>query len=178
MNRSLANHTYYRECQGHWRCALTLKVTSVKALRASLGWMDLMSVMALAYWPRWLGRFFLETSVDYRGDVGEVTHTTCFRWLRLPLMQSTEVLHLEEGGENFTLVGKAKSLLAPWRRLPMEGSGRVLPSVMEAIYSVTWLGTMMYQRTVRDGDIVTLTQKTAGFEGVQRLERIKSPKGQ
>jgi len=170
MKSSKASHTYYRECQGQWRCPLEFRITDRKALLAALGWANALSVMAMVHWPRWLGRFFIETSVDYRQQ--EVLHTTCFRWMGLPLMTSDEVLSLHDDGESFALVGEARSLFAPWRRLPMEGSGRVLASAMGASYTVSWLGTQMRQTTRRDGDTVTLTQMAEGFEGIQRLERI------
>ena len=68
-------HTYYRLAQGHWRGVMKVRVTKLRSLIRAMGLLNAMSAMMLAWWPRILGRFFLETTVSYE-PTKPVRHTT------------------------------------------------------------------------------------------------------
>ncbi len=170
MEPSAPNHTYYQACHGSWRARVFLRICDGKALRSALGWMDAWSVYMMAYWPGWLGRFYLHTTVAY-DPAGTVLHTTTIRWLGIPLLRSVETLCLHDDGTAFDLQGMSKSTFAPWRRLAMTGTGHVDPTATQATYQCTWLGTTLHQTTHRAGDVVTLQQKAPGLEAVQTLHR-------
>jgi hypothetical protein len=129
------------------------------------------SVLMMAWWPRWLGRFELETTVEY-DPTNPVRHTTTLYWLRLPLMESVEYVTPDDDGVHFKLEGETRIHTMPWRRLTVTGSGQVDPTATRATYCVTWLGTELEQTTIRKDGTVTLSQKSPGFAATQNLRAI------
>ena len=164
------NHTYYQACHGAWRGRVCLRICDGKTLRSALGLIDVWSVYMIAYWPRWFGRFYLYTTVDY-DPAGTVLHTTTIRWLGMPLLRSVETLTLDEDGKGFVLQGVSKSTFAPWRRLAITGNGDVDSTSTQANYQCTWLGTTLHQATHRTADVVTLRQEAPGLKAIQTLHR-------
>lgn len=167
----LPNHAYYRACHGRWRCPLQMTITDTAALRDSgMGWVVRAGLRMMAAWPRWLGRFFLDTSVHYE-DGGEVTHTTVVRWLGLPIMWGTERITLDPDGSAFTIEGEHRLVSQAWQRLAASGAGTIDASGDQAQYTLAWLGAPMTQTTIREHERVTVTQEGRGWRGVQALER-------
>ena len=120
----------------------------------------------LAAWPRWLGRFWFETTVKFGGDT--VVHTTAVRWLRISLMDSTETITLDADGRAFTMRGAQRVMGSP---RTLSGHGTIDPTAQHAEYTFLWLGTTLRQTAVREDNRVTVTQKGPGFEGTQALIR-------
>jgi hypothetical protein len=165
------NHAYYRACHGRWRCPLQMRITDAAALRGSgMSWSVRVGLRMMAAWPRWLGRFFFETSVRYDED-DAVTHTTVVRWLGLPLLWGTERIALDPDGRAFTIEGEHRLLTQPWRRLAARGAGTIGASADHAEYTLDWLGAPMTQTTTREHDRVTVTQQGRGWSAVQALDR-------
>lgn len=165
-------HQYYRACVGRWRCELDMKITDAGALRgSSMRWVDRVSVFWISWWPRWLGRRWLSTSVRYEGDV--VVHTTDVRWLGLPLMRSVERITIDQDGRRIHLEGDQRVAPATWRARSVSGDGEIDAAGMVADYTFDWLGIRLHQTGARlaDGDHVTLTQTGPGFTGTQALRR-------
>lgn len=152
-------HTYYEACTGRWRAPIAFTLTDTRALgRSGMSLVDRLSIRLLAVWPAWLGRVHLDTTVAFRGP-GEVVHTTVVRWLRVPLQKSVETFSLDPDGRRFTVRGS------------MTGSGVVDPTATRAEYTLFWLGVELRQRTVREGDRVTVEQEGPGFRAHQELQR-------
>ena len=168
----LPNHRYYRACHGAWRSPLSITVTDRAALRRSgMPWADRVNVRMMAVWPRWLGRFQLETTVAY-AERGEVVHTTVVRWLGLALLRSVETITLAPDGTRFSMTGEQRMAPAVWARRTMSGSGTIDPAGRAAQYEFLWLGARLRQATVREDDLVSIDLEGPGFRGVQRLVRI------
>lgn len=168
-----AHYTYFQACIGRWRCPVDMQITDVSALRRAMGLFNMLGLWLMSVWPPWLGRFYLETTVDMPHSA-EVLHTTVVRWLGLPLLSTKERLVLHENGVNFSLSGEGHSLMAPWYRDLMEGQGSIDPSATKGSYRLIWMGSPLIQSTVRDGDQVTLILEGAGFRSLQTLKRIRS----
>ena len=162
------SHTYYRLAQGRWRGVMNVRVTNVRALVGAMGLLNALSAMMLAWWPSFLGRFELETTVEYDPQK-PVRHTTTIYWLRFPMMRSVEYVTLDPDGKNFALSGESTNTLLPWRRLTMEGTGHVDQTATVATYNLTWMGAQMTQTTHRQNDRVVLTQNAPGFSAIQNL---------
>jgi hypothetical protein len=170
---ALPAHVYYRACAGAWRAPISLVITDPAALAAStMAWADRVSLRLMAAWPRWLGTFWMETTVAY-DPAGVVAHTTVVRWLGLPLMVSAETITLAPDGQRFTLTGAQRVGCMLGR--PVTGEGSVGPDGATARYVLQWLGVTVEQTTVREANRVTLTQVGPGFSGVQGLVREKRP---
>lgn len=166
-----AHRRYYEACVGTWRCPMQMAVTDLAELRSSgMGWSERLSLRVMARWPVWFGRFWLHTSVRLEGN-SEVIHTTTVRWLGLPVMTSTERIHLDDDGRTIHLAGRQRVAPALWRRRPVTGTGTVNDDATAASYEFDWLGVRLHQTTTREGDRVTLTQAGPGFAGVQPLDR-------
>ena len=151
--------TYYEACVGRWRSTFELTVSDPGALsRSGMSLVDRLSLRVLSAWPRWLGRVYLDTTVAC-GDGDEVVHTTAVRWLGLTLRRSTEIFRLEPDGRSLTVRGG------------MSGAGTVDASSTRAEYDLCWLGVAIRQRTVREPDLVTVSQEGPGFHGAQTLVR-------
>lgn len=150
---------YYQACRGRWRARYAIDVTNPAALATSgLGLRDRLGVRLLSAWPNWLGAIAMETSVDWADD-RTVVHSTCLRWLGLPLMRSVETFALAEDGVHFEVRGG------------MTGRGRVDASAAGAHYTLTWRGALVVQHTERLPDQVTVVQLGPGFSGRQILVR-------
>lgn len=148
-----------------------MTITDSAALRASgMRAADRASLRMMTAWPRWLGRFWLETTVTYDAS-GEVIHTTVVRFLGLPLLRSTEHITLDADGRAFTMRGEQRMWPAIWARRTMSGHGTIDASARRAEYTLEFLGAAMRQSTVREDDLVTVTQQGPGFSGVQHLRR-------
>lgn len=149
--------TYYEACRGRWRAPIALTVTDLGALQASgMSRLDQLSVRLLSSWPSWLGGVYLDTTVTVSD---EVVHTTVIRWLGLPVQKSVETFTLDPDGRRFLVRGG------------MTGSGAIDATATRGEYTLSWLGVEIRQRTVRDGDRVTVHQEGPGFRGVQELFR-------
>ncbi len=170
MEPPAPNHAYYQACHGAWRGRVCLRISHGKTLRSALGWMDVFSVYVMAFWPGWLGRFYLHTTVVY-DPAGSVLHTTTIRWLGIPLLRSVESLALHDDGAGFDLQGTSSATFTPWRRLAMTGTGSVDCTATRATYQCTWLGTALHQVTHRVGDVVTVQQNAPGLQAHQTLHR-------
>ena len=156
---TLPNHRYYQGCSGAWRTVVSMSVVDGVALsRSGMGTFDRWSVRFVASWPRFLGAFWLETTVSYDGS-DEVVHTTVVRWLGIPMQRSVETIVLDPDGRRFVVRGG------------MSGSGSIDESGTRATYQLTWLGVPLTQTTTREPDLVVVSQQGPGFTGVQRLER-------
>lgn len=167
----LPSHTYYRACVGSWRAPISLQVRDLAALGTSgMSWMDRWSVRLMAVWPSWLGAVTMATTVAY-DPAGVVAHTTDAVWLGLPLMHSVETITLAADGRTFTMTGSQRVGLAVWAARPLSGHGTVDADARTAVYELQWLGVNLRQSTVRDRDVVTVSQEGPGFTGVQRLVR-------
>ena len=162
------SHTYYRGAQGRWRGEMNARVTDVRALLGAMGLMNGASALMMAWWPWWLGRLELETTVSY-GPQARVRHTTTIYWFFVPMMRSVEHLTLLEDGARFTLTGESCISLMPWRRVTLRGAGEVDPSARHATYTLEWMGTEFTQTTTRRDDGVTLQQEAPGFVATQTL---------
>jgi hypothetical protein len=149
---------YYEACRGQWRAPVAITVTDAAALANSgMSLADRLSVRLLSVWPSWLGRVWLDTSVSVEGV--RVVHTTTVRWMGLPLQRSIETFTLDPDGRRFTVAGG------------MTGSGAIDATGTRGEYALRWLGVDIRQRTVREGDRVTVHQEGPGFHGVQDLAR-------
>jgi hypothetical protein len=149
---------YYEACRGRWRAPVAITVTGPDVLAGSgMSWADRLSVRLLSWWPSWLGRVWLDTSVAMDG--AEVVHTTTVRWLGLPVQRSVETFTLDPDGQRFTVRGG------------MTGSGSIDATATRGEYTLRWLGVEIRQRTVRGDDRVTVHQEGPGFHGVQELVR-------
>lgn len=138
---------------------MSMTLTDPVALAASgMGFLDRLSVRIVAGWPAWLGRSYLHTSVRYDAS-GDVLHTTVVRWLGIPFQKSVETMHLDPEGRRFTVSGG------------MTGTGSIDESGTRAEYALEWLGAPLRQTTVREADVVTVTQEGPGFTGLQVLQR-------
>lgn len=163
------NHAYYRACHGAWRSPMNLEITDATALRESgVGWADRTSLRLMAVWPAWLGRFYLDTTVSYRGHA-QVLHTTVVRWLGLPLLSSTETIELAPDGRAFEMRGDQRVFPTLWRRRSIEGTGSVDETGMHATYHLHWLGAALRQTTKRHELGADIVQEGPGFRGVQHL---------
>ncbi|MBX3273891.1 MAG: hypothetical protein KF729_26740 [Sandaracinaceae bacterium] len=158
---ALASVTYYRACVGAWRAPLAMRVTDPAALRdAGMRWLDRVSLRLLAAWPRWLGRPVVETTVAFEAP-REVLHTTTARWLGLRLDRSVERFTLDPDGRRFTVHGG------------MTGHGTIDELATRGEYHLRWRGVELVQRTMRDGDLVSVRQEGPGFTGA--LELVRQP---
>ena len=165
------NHAYYRACHGAWRSPLSLSIDDAAALAGSgMRWADRLSLVLIAKWPRWLGRFVMDTTVEY-DESGTVGHTTAVRWLGIPLMRSVERIVLHEDGRTFAMEGEQRMGPLGWMRRPLSGGGSIDDTGDHAEYAFQWLGITLRQTTVREPDRVTVTQRGPGFSGVQTLQR-------
>ena len=129
----------------------------------------------MAWWPRWLGRLFLETTVAYNPG-GQVHHTTTIYWLGIPMMKSAETVFIEEDGTSFRVQGESVASMMPWRKLPMTGAGEIDSTGCHATYRLNWMGTTVIQDTDRTDEGVVLRQAFPGFQGIQEL-RAAAGKG-
>jgi len=168
MSTSSPTHTYYRNVVGHWRGVMQSRVTNRKALFAAVGFWNGLNILLMTWWPRWLGRLMLETTVTY-DPAGRVEHTTRVYWFRLPMMTSVEIVTLDPDGTHFALEGVSRITLMPWRKELVKGSGSVDPTARHATYCIRWFGAELEQTTDRRDDGVTLRQSAPGFEGTQNL---------
>lgn len=156
---ALPNHRYYRECAGVWRSVVSMTITDAAALSTSgMRLADRASLRLMSMWPAFLGRFHLHTTVTYDAG-GEVLHTTVVRWLGIPLQRSVETIVLDPDGRRFTVRGG------------MIGTGTMDETGTRASYELRWLGVTLTQTTMREPDVVTVTQRGPGFGGVQKLLR-------
>ena len=162
---------YYEGAQGRWRGAVCAEVTDLRALIGAMGLLRGLSVAMMAWWPPWLGRLQLMTTVSCLADE-RVEHTTAITWWGLPMMRSVEHLSLLEDGVHFSLSGASRLSLMPWRRLPMSGAGQVDASARHATYTLSWMGTEFTQTTTRGDEVVTLHQEAPGFKATQSLRAI------
>lgn len=164
-------HTYFTACIGAWRAPLEVQITDRAALRAGLGWLDAVSLRALAAWPAWAGPLEVHTTVAEREAPGVFEHTTRFVTGRLELLRTREAIEIRADGASFELTGEARSL-GPAGPRAITGAGRVDPDTRHAHYELDWMGSPLTQHTARDGDTVTLRWRGAGYVGVQRLRRV------
>lgn len=149
---------YYEACQGRWRAPMELTVTDPAALRTSgMGLARRMQLRALSGWPRWLGRFTLDTTVAFEGNV--VVHTTAIRWLGLPLATTVERFELLPDGQRIAVTGGTT------------GDGEVEPCGTRATYALTWLGAPLRMTTHRTAHTVEIAQEGPGWRGRYVLER-------
>ncbi len=165
MDTEAAKHSdlpsvaYYRACVGSWRCAVDITVTDARVLAASgMSFFDRLSVRAMGAWPRWLARPVLSTSVRFDAPL-VVVHTTTVRWLGIPLQHSVETFTLDPSGRSFEVSGG------------ITGRGSIDETGTRGHYELRWLGVDLVQRTVREGDSVTVRQEGPGFVGLQALAR-------
>ncbi len=151
--------SYYRACVGSWRCPVRVTVTDARALAGSgMGLVDRLSVRVMGAWPGWLARPVMATTVRFEGPL-EVVHTTTIRWLGIPMQRSVETFSLDSDGRRFVVGGD------------MTGHGTIDATATRGEYHLRWRGADLVQRTVRDGDTVTVRQEGPGFEGLQALVR-------
>lgn len=160
--------TYYTACVGEWRAPLELEVIDRRALAETMGWLDSITFVILAFLQRTLGGFYFDTSVEVRSDT-HVVHTTRLRFLGIYWMSSREELELDPDGRSFTIRGEGRMLTMPWRRLPVSGTGVVADDSMSASYQITWFDTPFEQNTVRRDGEVTLEQSAPGLRSRQAL---------
>ena len=130
----------------------------------------------MTYWPRALGRIWLETTVEYCRDQ-PVRHTTQVRWLGFAVMTSEEWVHIDPDGTHFEIKGSSRMAMFPWRSLEMSGQGHVDSSGTRATYHLNWLGTQMTQTTERHPEGCTLRQEAPGFSAVQDLRENRQAFG-
>ena len=145
-------------------------VSSTSAVIRSMGLFNALSVLAMSYLPSWLGKIYLETTVDYEPGAPVRHTTTVFCW-GLAMMKSEEYVHILDNGVEFTIVGESRFSMMPWRRVPMEGRGQIDPTARHATYALSWLGTTLEQTTDRQNDHVILRQSAPGFTAIQHLKR-------
>jgi hypothetical protein len=162
---------YYHASHGKWRGVMRIRITNTRMLHRAMGWLNALSLIVMAVWPPWLGRFILETTVDFE-PTRPVRHTTTVLWLGVPMMKSVEELVLHENGTCFQLRGETRMTLLPWRRLTMEGQGEVDSTATCATYNLIWLGTQMKQTTERSENQVKLQQEAPGFRSSQTLQIV------
>ena len=143
-------------------------ITDRKQLFRAVGFVNGMSILMMAYWPRFLGRMALVTTVDYSPE-GVVEHTTTVTWLGLPMMKSAETVTLAANGTDFTVSGESKVTMLPWRKQTVRGQGTIDPTGHHATYRVTWFGTELTQTTDRLENGCTLHQEAPGFSASQAL---------
>ncbi|MBW2462113.1 MAG: hypothetical protein JRH11_10740 [Deltaproteobacteria bacterium] len=175
-----ANDDYYRACEGVWRCPLDFSITDRAAFwRCRMGWLNRLRVLSLTWWPIWLGRFYLDTSVaripaSESAEGGSVAHTTRVSWLGVGFLNSRETIDLDPDGRAFVLRGTRTMWPVFWKREPFGGPGVVDETGTRASYEFPWFGTQMKQSTVADGDVVVVTQVTEWSHGVQTLVRTRA----
>jgi hypothetical protein len=172
----LPNHAYYRSCHGSFRCELDLAITDWAAFRACrMGSMDRLRMGALVLWPKLIGRFVFETTVDYttNGARGEVVHTTRVSKWGITFLRGVEILSLDENGRDFRLRAEHRFWPAMWRVRKFDGHGQVDETGTRATYSFPWFGTTMRQTTLAEEGGATITQETEWSRGVQRLRPTK-----
>jgi len=153
---------------GSWKSPLSIDITDRTRLRQQLGWLNAWSLLCLARWPRFLGTWYLKTTVAYDPG-GQVEHTTRFTLLGIPVVSSIETIQIEEDGTHFSLTGWSRDLFTPWQRKPVTGQGHLDSSATHASYTIQWMGAPVEQKTERDGQRVTLTQRGPGFQLVHAL---------
>ncbi len=172
MATLLPNQTYYRACVGVWACSLDFAITDHEAFRAApLTARDRLRIRSMLATAAAFGAPRLTTTVAMAGD-DEVVHTTRVAGLGVPMLRSREVLTLEPDGARFTMRIDQRDFPFFASR-PSSAHGFVDPTATVATYHLDFFGVPMLQTTLRDGDRVTLTQKTAFSLGVQRLVRIR-----
>ena len=147
---------------------MNASITHVAALIGSMGWLNALSVLMMAYWPSWLGEITLETTVAYE-PTQPVRHTTRVYWLGMAMMTSEELVSIASDGTHFELKGESRVSMMPWRILTMDGHGHVDPTGTKATYQLSWMGTEMLQTTERHADGCILRQEAPGFSAVQDL---------
>lgn len=170
MYRELPSDRYYAACEGSWAAPLTLVVTEPTAVLRAMGLLDGLGLLALAWWPRWLGRVLLHTTVQPLAN-RQVRHTTTVRWLGLPVVHSNELLSLEADGVRLRMHGTTRMLLMPWRRLPVRGSGQIAADASRATYRLEWMGAEIIQESTRLADTVELSQSGPGYHARESLQR-------
>jgi hypothetical protein len=160
-----ASRTYYRACVGRWSCTLDLAITDWEAYRAArLSALDRLRVRSSLLMP---ARF--STTVAMPAD-DTVIHTTRVTSMGVPALVSREVIKLDPDGARFALEVEQRDaplfLLRRWR-----GHGFVDTTGTRATYHLELFGIPMLQTTLREEDLVIVTQETEFSRGVQRLVR-------
>lgn len=172
MSTLRPNRAYYRACVGEWACALDFAITDHDAFRAApIDARDRLRIRSMLATAALLGAPRLTTTVAMPSD-DEVVHTTHVAKLGAPMLRSREVIGLDPDGARFTMRVEQRDFPFFLSR-PSDAHGFVDPTATIATYHLDFFGVPMLQTTLRDGDRVTLTQKTAFSLGVQRLVRVR-----
>lgn len=169
------NEAYYRANEADWRGVFEFVLTDWPAFRASkMSFLDRLRVLFMAYGPKLLGRFTIETSVrvSMGAPEGDVVHTTRVAKFGMPLMQGVEWVSLDPDGKHARFRCEHREGPTFWKVRRFEGNAEVAEDAMSVKYTFApWYGTTLHQTGEIRGRDTVLTQSTAWFRGVQHLQR-------
>ena len=169
------HEAYYRANEADWAGRFEFVLTNWAAFRACrLGFFDRIRVLFMAYAPKIVGAFTIETSVRVflGGDRGDVVHTTCVKKFGVPLMKGIEWVSLDADGHHARFRCEHREGPTFWHIRRFEGNAEVSSDALSAKYTFApWYGTTLHQTGEIVGEETVLTQHTEWFRGVQRLRR-------
>jgi hypothetical protein len=104
-----------------------------------------------------------------------IRHTTRITSLGICCMDSEEMFHLHENGNQFTVAMSQRLAPTFWlKRMFPEGHGEVNPECDGATYHLPWIGGVICQHTKVTDRGVELKQTTPWFAGRVLLVRTNS----
>ena len=173
---SKPHESYYRANAANWRGSLEYELTDWAAFRAcSMGLLDRLRVLFMAYGPKLLGRFTIETSVTVSVGAaqGDVVHTTRISKFGVALMRGVEWVTLSDNGTSATFRCEHREGPNFWHVRRFSGQAEVAQDALSASYTFyPWYGTTLHQTGKICGAETHLVQRTPWFQGVQRLRRV------
>ena len=166
---------YFEKVAGHWSGTYRFQITDHAAMRAEVpARIDRLRLSMLHH----MLPARMETSVSWENEE-LVRHTTRIRSLGIFCMDSEEMFHLNENGNQFSVAMSQR--LAPtfwWKRVFPEGRGEVNAKCDGATYHLPWIGGVICQHTEIIDRGVELKQTTPWFAGRVLLVRKKSKNNQ
>ncbi len=173
MNRQQdrPNHRYYRTNHGVWTSPFEFRITSWRRFWASrMSLFDRLQALSLALVPRLIGRFRMDTTLDYHtAGLTEnfVVHTTKISKWGVTLFDSREEFTLDPNGRDVAISGRRKNL---WKVENYDNATcRVNAAGTEATYTFPWFGGTLHQVGSVRGWGAQIFHTGDWFHGVQEL---------
>ncbi len=155
---------YFRANEGRWRAPFVFTLTDASAFaRSKLGWLDRLRLRLMAWVPRLVGAFRMETSVDATSCISDhaVVHTTRIAKWGLPLYESTEIFALQPNGTDMVISRRERVWPSPFFSDESGKSrGEVESSGLRAHYRFPFFGVELRQTGTIEAAGVRIVQET------------------